>query len=63
MRAPADGRRPDAAPGRAHLLDHDLEAAWLSHGTALALHWTGDALPEDVRTLARDQLLPQVYRL
>ncbi|MFJ3616511.1 hypothetical protein [Streptomyces hydrogenans] len=57
------GRRPAAALGRAHLLDHDLEAAWLPHGTALAPHWTGDALPEDVRALARDKLLLQGDRL
>ncbi|MFB7342258.1 hypothetical protein ACFCZ6_19600 [Streptomyces hydrogenans] len=49
--------------GKAHLPDHDLDAAWLLHGTALALHWTGEALPEDIRSLVRDKLLLQGSRL
>ncbi|GAA1369387.1 heparinase II/III family protein [Streptomyces beijiangensis] len=49
--------------GSAHMPDHDLDAGWLLHGIALAHHWLGDALPEEVRALVRYKLLLQGRRL
>ena len=49
--------------GKAHMPDHDLDAAWLLHGLALAYSWAGDALPEDERAALRDKLILQGTRM
>lgn len=49
--------------GKAHMPDHDLDAAWLLHGLALAYSWAGAALPEDERTALRDKLILQGTRM
>ena len=49
--------------GKAHMPDHDLDAAWLLHGLSLAYSWAGDALPEDERTALRDKLILQGTRM
>ncbi len=49
--------------GKAHMPDHDLDAAWLLHGLSLAYSWAGDALPDDERTALRDKLILQGTRM
>lgn len=49
--------------GKAHMPDHDLDAAWLLHGLSLAYSWAGHALPDDERTALRDKLVLQGTRM
>ncbi|MGW7413795.1 hypothetical protein [Streptomyces sp. NPDC054863] len=49
--------------GKAHMPDHDLDAAWLLHGLSLSYHWLGDALDPDLRALLHHKLLLQGRRL
>jgi hypothetical protein len=49
--------------GRAHMPDHDLDAAWLLHGLSLAYAWAGPALPLAERSALREKLILQGTRM